>query len=149
MRAVVQRVRSAAVRVERQVVGRIDAGLLVYVAVAEDDAGGDVEYVADKVAGLRVFPDAGGKMNRSVCDVGGGVLVVSAFTVLADARKGRRPSFEASAPGPLAEPRVQDLVRRLASRGLRVESGQFAAYMQVESENDGPICVLLDSRRLL
>lgn len=149
MRAVVQRVRSAAVRVERQVVGRIDAGLLVYVAVAVDDARGDVEYIAEKVAGLRVFPDAGGKMNRSVYDVGGGVLVVSAFTVLADARKGRRPSFEASAPGPVAEPRVQELVRRLASQGLRVETGQFAASMQVESENDGPICVLLDSRRLL
>lgn len=149
MRAVVQRVRRAAVRVDEQVVGRIDAGLLVYVAAAGDDAASDVEYVAEKVAGLRVFPDGDGKMNRSVGDVGGAVLVVSAFTVLADARKGRRPSFDASAPGPVAEPLVQELVGRLEARGLRVETGRFAAYMQVESENDGPICVLLDSRRVI
>lgn len=149
MRAVVQRVRRAAVRVDEQVVGRIDAGLLVYVAAAGDDAASDVEYVAGKVAGLRVFPDGDGKMNRSVGDVGGAVLVVSAFTVLADARKGRRPSFDASAPGPVAEPLVRELVGRLEARGLRVETGRFAAYMQVESENDGPICVLLDSRRVI
>lgn len=149
MRAVVQRVRRAAVRVDEQVVGRIDAGLLVYVAAAGDDAASDVEYVAEKVAGLRVFPDGDGKMNRSVGDVGGAVLVVSAFTVLADARKGRRPSFDASAPGPVAEPLVRELVGRLEARGLRVETGRFAAYMQVESENDGPICVLLDSRRVI
>ena len=148
MRAVVQRVSQAQVTVADEVVGRIGPGLLVYAAAAPDDASADVQYVADKVAHLRVFPDEQGKMNRSLCDAGGGVLLVSAFTAHADARKGRRPSFDSSAPGEVAEPLVAQLAEALRSYGLMVETGRFAAYMLVESVNDGPICILLDSRRL-
>lgn len=148
MRAVLQRVRSARVVVDEQIVGLIDAGLLVYVGVAPDDAADDVRYLADKIAQVRVFPDAAGKMNRDVQQAGGAVLVVSAFTAHADARKGRRPSFDTSASGDVAEPLITQLIEAIRGHGLTVETGQFAAMMQVESVNDGPICLLLDSRRL-
>jgi D-tyrosyl-tRNA(Tyr) deacylase len=147
MRAVVQRVLRASVTVDGQVVGEIDAGLLVYAAAAPDDADEDVGYLTDKIANLRIFTDDADKMNRSALDVGGQVLVVSAFTVHADARKGRRPSFDSSASGDVAEPLVDSLVAGLRTRGLHVETGRFAAYMRVQSVNDGPICILLDSRR--
>lgn len=149
MRAVVQRVSRAAVRVGKDVAGRVDDGLLVYVAVAPDDAEADVQYIADKVAHLRVFNDADGKMNLSVGEVGGGVLVVSAFTVLADARHGRRPSFEGSATGDAAAPLVEQVVEAIRAFGLTVNTGQFAAKMQVPAVNEGPICILLDSKKLL
>ncbi len=149
MRAVVQRVSRAQVTVAAEVVGRIDAGLLVYAAAAPDDGDADVRYIAEKVACLRIFPNGEGKMNRSVRDMGGAVLLVSAFTVQADARKGRRPSFDASAGGPVAEPLIEKLVAAIRGHGLTVATGRFGAYMQVESVNDGPICVLLDSRRVL
>ncbi|MCG3127941.1 MAG: D-aminoacyl-tRNA deacylase [Phycisphaerae bacterium] len=149
MRAVVQRVSRAAVEVDGSIVGRIERGLLVYAAAAPDDSDPDVRYVADKIAGLRVFTDAEGKMNLSVAQVGGQVLLVSAFTVLADARKGRRPSFDASAPGPIAEPLVARLAAELTAAGLMVETGRFAAHMHVDAVNDGPICILLDSRRVI
>lgn len=148
MRAVVQRVNEARVTVDHEVVGAIGAGLLVYAAAAPDDQAEDVQYIAQKVAQLRIFPDAADKMNLSVIDKGGGVLVVSAFTVQADARKGRRPSFDSSAPGDVAEPLVADLVQAIRDLGLSVETGRFAMHMHVESVNDGPICVLLDSRRV-
>lgn len=148
MRAVLQRVRSACVRVDERVVGRIDHGVLAYVGAAPDDSDDDVKYIADKFANLRIFVDEQDKMNRSVRDVGGGILVVSAFTAHADARKGRRPSFDSSASGDVAAPLIDRLVTLLRSDGLTVETGQFGSYMRVESENDGPICVLLDSRRL-
>lgn len=148
MRAVVQRVSQARVTVDTEVVGQIGRGLLVYAAAAPDDTDADVNYVADKVAHLRIFPDDEGKMNRSVTDVGGAVLLVSAFTVQADARKGRRPSFDASAAGEVAQPLIVRLEDALRGHGVLVQTGRFAAYMQVESVNDGPICVLLDSRRL-
>ncbi len=148
MRAVVQRVLSASVEVNGTVVGRIGAGLLVYAAAAPDDADPDVAYIADKVAGLRVFPDAADKMNQSVSDTGGSVLLVSAFTVHANARKGRRPSFDSSASGETARPLIEQLLRALRGRGLTVETGRFGEYMTVASVNDGPICILLDSRRL-
>lgn len=147
MRAVVQRVSRAAVEVADHVVGVIDAGLLVYVAAAPDDADQDIEYIAQKIAQLRIFPDADGKMNLSVLDAGGSVLLISAFTVQADARKGRRPSFDSSASGEIAEPLVTGLVERIRGHGVRVATGRFAAHMHVSSVNDGPICVLLDSRR--
>lgn len=147
MRAVVQRVSRAQVTVGGEVVGQIGRGLLVYAAAAPDDGDGDVRYVGDKVAQLRVFPDGEGKLNLSVAEVGGGVLVVSAFTVQADARKGRRPSFDSSARGEVAAPLLEDLVGVIRGHGLGVETGQFAAYMLVDAVNDGPICVLLDSRR--
>lgn len=148
MRAAVQRVKQASVTVDGETVGAIDAGLLVYAGAAPDDADDDVRYIADKVAGLRVFVDDAGKMNRSVADIAGGVLVVSAFTIHCDARRGRRPSFDSSASGEVAEPLIERLCEAIRARGMRVETGEFAAYMQVESVNDGPICVLLDSRRL-
>lgn len=147
MRAVVQRVTQAHVAVDGQTVGRIGPGLLVYAAAAPDDVEADVAYIADKVAHLRIFPDDEGKMNRSVLDIAAGVLLVSAFTVQADARKGRRPSFDTSAPGEAAAPLIDRLVAAIRAHGLKVETGRFAAYMQVESVNDGPICILLDSRR--
>lgn len=149
MRAVVQRVSSACVRVDDTVVGRIEGGLLVYAAAAPDDGPADVQYIAEKLASLRIFPDVEGKMNRDLRQAGGGVLLVSAFTVLADARKGRRPSLDASASGEVAQPLLERLADALRAAGVPVETGRFAAYMRVESQNDGPICVLLDSRRLL
>lgn len=133
--------------VEAAVVGQIGRGLLVYAAAAPDDTAADVQYVAEKVVHVRVFQDAQGKMNLSVLDVGGGVLLVSAFTVQADARKGRRPAFDSSAPGEVAAPLVEALVAAIRGHGVPVETGHFGAYMQVRSANDGPICVLLDSRR--
>lgn len=149
MRAVVQRIKNAAVTVESVVVGAVAHGLLVYAAAAPDDAAADVQYIAEKVANLRIFPDEADKMNRSVLDSRGGVLLVSAFTVLADARKGRRPSFDSSASGPIAAPLIEQLAAALRGLGVTVETGRFAADMQVAAINDGPICILLDSRRIL
>ena len=147
MRAVIQRVSRASVTVAGEIAGTIDRGLLVYVAAAPDDADADIAYIADKVAHLRIFEDPDGKMNLDVAQVGGGVLLVSAFTAQADARKGRRPSFDGAAPGPIAQPLVENLTIAIRTLGIRTETGRFAADMQVESVNDGPICVLLDSRR--
>lgn len=148
MRSVVQRVSSAGVTVAGETVGAIGPGLLVYAAAAPDDGEPDVRYIADKIANLRIFPDDDGRQNRSVLDTHGGVLLVSAFTAHADARKGRRPSFDSSASGEIAAPLIEQLVQRLRGHGLTVETGRFAAEMQVASVNDGPICVLLDSRKL-
>jgi D-tyrosyl-tRNA(Tyr) deacylase len=148
MRAVVQRVRSASVVVDTQVVGRIDAGLLVFVGVAADDGPDDVRYVAGKILELRIFPDEAGRMNRSVVETSGSVLVVSQFTLLGDCRKGRRPSFDHAAPPPLAEALYRDLVRALQQASITVATGVFRAQMDVELINDGPVTMLLDSRRL-
>lgn len=147
MRAVVQRIRSARVLVAHEIVGAVQAGLLVYAGAAPDDSEADVDYLAEKIAGLRIFSDAEGKMNRDVTQTGGSVLLVSAFTTQADARKGRRPSFDSAAPGPVARPLIDQLADRLRAAGVPVSTGRFAAEMQVESVNDGPICILLDSRR--
>jgi D-tyrosyl-tRNA(Tyr) deacylase len=147
VRAVVQRVSQARVTVNAETVGSIGGGLLVYAAAAADDGDADIAYIAEKVAHLRIFPDTEGKMNRSVTDVGGAVLLVSAFTVQADARQGRRPSFDASASGNVAEPLIARLVDVLRGYGVLVQTGRFAAHMRVESVNDGPICTLLDSQR--
>ncbi len=147
MRAVVQRVSRARVTVADEAVGQIGAGLLVYAAAGVDDAAADVSYLAEKIAHLRIFADDAGKMNRDVSQAGGAILLVSAFTAHADARKGRRPSFDSSAPGAVAEPLIAELGRALQEYRVEVQTGRFAAYMLVESVNDGPICVLLDSRR--
>ena len=147
MRAAVQRVSQAQVKVDGQVVGSISTGLLVYVGVGKDDAGDDVRYLSDKIAGLRIFNDAQGKMNRSVVEVGGGILVISAFALQGDARKGRRPSFDPAAGPELAESLYNQLCQELADRGLAVAHGVFRAHMDVASVNDGPICILLDSER--
>ena len=148
MRAVVQRVRSASVVVDAQVVGRIDAGLLVFIGVAQDDGPDDVRYVSSKILELRIFSDEAGRMNRSVVETNGSVLVVSQFTLLGDARKGRRPSFDRAASPPLAEALYLDLVRALQQAGVTVATGVFRAHMDVELINDGPVTILLDSRRL-
>jgi len=143
----VQRVSSARVRVDGQVAGAIDRGLLVLVGVTNDDGPADVQYIADKVRDLRVFEDPEGKMNLALPDVGGGVLVVSQFTLYGDCRKGRRPSWDAAAPAPLARALYDAVVRALRESGLAVETGVFQARMAVELVNDGPVTLLLDSRR--
>lgn len=148
MRAVVQRVSTASVAVDNDVIGHIGAGLLVYVAAAPDDTTDDVRYLADKIANLRIFNDDHGKLNRSLIEARGAVLLISAFALLGDARRGRRPSFTGSAPGDVAAPLVEDLATALRYIGLPVATGQFAAHMLIKSVNDGPITILLDSRRL-
>ena len=147
MRAVVQRVSSASVAVDGLVVGAIETGLLVFVGVADEDGPADIDYVASKVTGLRVFHDADGRMNRSVSEVGGSLLVVSQFTLLGDVRRGRRPAFDAAAPPSTARVLYDALLSRLLASGLTVMSGQFQADMKVSLVNDGPVTILLDSRR--
>ena len=147
MRAVVQRVRRASVTVDGQVVGAIGSGLLVLLGVGRDDAEGDAAYVAGKIHDLRLFADAEGRMNRSVAEVGGAVLVVSQFTLFGDCRRGRRPSYGAAAPPDSARALYEALVARLRSAGLPVRTGEFQALMDVELVNDGPVTVLLDSGR--
>jgi D-aminoacyl-tRNA deacylase len=132
------------------VVGNIDRGLLVLLGVEKGDGPADASYMSAKVAELRVFEDAAdpsGHMNRSVRDVSGSVLVVSQFTLAADCRKGRRPSFDAAAPPAIARPLYEEVVKALQSAGLRVETGEFQAMMQVSSINDGPVTFILDSRK--
>ncbi len=148
MRAVVQRVSRAEVRIGDEIAGRIARGFLVLVGAAEGDGPDDVTWLADKVLGLRVFPDEAGLMNRALAEVGGALLVVSQFTLLGDCRKGRRPSFiGAMAPEPAAK-LYEELLARLRAAGAPVECGRFGADMQVELVNDGPVTLLLDSRRL-
>ena len=147
MRAVVQRVTRARVVVNAAETGAIRRGLLVFVGVANEDGPPDVQYIAAKIRDLRVFPDEAGRMNRSVIDVGGEVLVVSQFTLLADCRKGRRPSLDTAAPPSLALALYEDVVRSLRADGIAVATGVFQADMQVELVNDGPVTVLLDSHR--
>lgn len=145
MRALIQRVSQAAVAVEDQVVGRIGRGFLVLVGVTHTDGPAEAEWLARKIAGLRVFDDAAGKMNLALADVGGAVLVVSQFTLYGDARKGRRPDFLQAARPEVAEPLVAYFVDKLRSEGLRVETGRFQAIMQVALVNDGPVTVWLDT----
>jgi D-tyrosyl-tRNA(Tyr) deacylase len=148
VRAVVQRVSRAEVRVDGHVTGSVARGLLVFLGVARDDAEADARALADKVAALRVFEDAAGKMNLAVAKVGGGVLVVSQFTLLGDARKGNRPSFVDAAPPEEANALYQSFCTALRAKGLPVGTGVFRANMDVELVNDGPVTLLLDSRRL-
>jgi D-tyrosyl-tRNA(Tyr) deacylase len=150
MRAVIQRVAHAKVEVEGEVVGQIGPGLLVYLGVGKEDAESDAEFIADKLVNLRIFADDARKMNRSVVDVGGGILLVSNFTLHGDCRKGRRPGFDAAAAPARAEALYEKVAESMAQRpgGPRVEKGSFGAYMQVTSLNDGPVTFLLDSTRL-
>lgn len=147
MRAVVQRVNSAAVRVEGEVVGEIDRGLLVFVGVGVGDGFKDVTYLAQKVAGLRVFPAEQKPMNRSVLDVGGGLLVISQFTLYGDCRKGRRPSFNNSEEPLRAKELIETFRVELEGAGVPTSGGVFGATMAVESVNWGPVTILLDSRK--
>lgn len=147
MRAVLQRVSEARVRVAGAVVGEIARGLMILLGVGREDTERDVGYLAEKVAGLRIFEDGEGKLNRSVGDIAGGVLVVSQFTLYGDCRKGRRPGFSAAAPPELANQLYLDFAARLRAKGLTVATGTFQADMQVELINDGPVTMLLDSRK--
>lgn len=148
MRAVVQRVLRASVRVGDTEVGAIGPGLLVFAGVATGDGPADVDYLASKVLGLRVFADEQGRMNRSVVDTGGSLLVVSQFTLLGDVRRGRRPSFDEAADPDTARALFDALVSRLRAGGPRVETGTFQAHMHIDLVNDGPVTLLVDSRRL-
>lgn len=145
MRAVIQRVSRAAVEVEGQTVGRIGPGLLVLLGVAKGDGPAEVDYMVDKLAGLRIFSDQDGKMNRSIADAGGALLVVPQFTLLGDTRQGRRPGFDAAAPPELARALYEQLVQALKAKGLPVETGRFGAHMQVALENDGPVTFIVES----
>ena len=148
MRAVIQRVSRAQVTVDSTVRGAIKNGLLVLLGVAADDGDADLAYLAEKTAGLRIFEDGAGKMNRSVEDAGGALLVVSQFTLFGDVRRGRRPSFDNAAPPQMADALYQRYVELLRGKGLQVETGVFQAMMEVELVNDGPVTILLDSKRL-
>ncbi|HEX4609935.1 MAG TPA: D-aminoacyl-tRNA deacylase [Urbifossiella sp.] len=145
MRAVIQRVRRAAVTVGSEPVGAVGAGWLVLLGVAPTDTPAEAVWLADKVANLRAFEDEAGKMNRSVLDAGGGVLVVSQFTLYGDCRKGRRPSFTGAAPPAVAEPLYERFAAELRAVGLPVATGRFGADMQVELVNDGPVTFVLDT----
>jgi len=148
MRAVVQRVSRAAVRVDSKTAGEIGKGLVVLLGIRSGDSRDAADYLAEKVAHLRIFSDAEEKMNLSVSDVGGAVLAVSQFTLFGDVRRGRRPSYIDAAPPEEAEPLYEYFLSALRRHGLRVESGVFRAMMEVELVNDGPVTILLDSERL-
>jgi D-tyrosyl-tRNA(Tyr) deacylase len=145
VRALVQRVSHARVQVDGEDVAAIGRGLLALVGVTHTDTAEDVRYIAEKVANLRLFPDGGGRFDRSVLDIAGEVLVVSQFTLYAETRRGRRPSFVAAAAPEVAAPLVDALVARLQETGLRVQTGRFGAMMQVELMNDGPVTIMVDS----
>ena len=144
MRAVVQRVTRASVTVEGRVVGEIERGLAVLVGVRAGDTEAEAQWMASKIATLRIFDDDEGKLNRSVLDVGGRALVVSQFTLYGDARKGRRPSYTDAAPPDVAEPLIRRFVELLEAEGVPVQTGVFRAHMLVEIHNDGPVTVLLE-----
>lgn len=148
MRAVVQRVTEARVSVEQQVVGQIASGLLVLLGVEQGDEPADVKTMVDKIAGLRIFEDEAGLMNVNVSDHGGALLVVSQFTLLGDVRRGKRPSFTAAAPPNIANELYQSVCQQLRDTGLVVEQGVFQADMQVSLVNDGPVTILIDTRKL-
>ena len=147
MRAVVQRVSSASVTVAGEVVGAIGPGLLVLLGVREDDTQADVIYTANKVIGLRIFEDDAGKMNRSLAESGGAMLVVSQFTLYGDCRQGRRPSFIAAARPEAANALYESFCAEVRGQGLRVETGRFQQHMDVALVNDGPVTLLVDSRK--
>lgn len=146
MRAVIQRVSEGSVRVDGDVVGSVGRGLVVLLGVARGDGDGEARWIAEKIAALRIFEDDEGKMNRSVEDVGGGVLLVSQFTLLADCRKGRRPSFVEAAEPSEGERLYESVRELLTSRGLPVGTGKFGERMRVSIENDGPVTIILDTR---
>jgi len=145
MRAVVQRVLQSRVEVNSQTVSQIEEGLLVYLSVGKTDSVGNAEFMAEKLVNLRIFADDGGKMNRSVLDVGGAILLVSNFTLHGDCRKGRRPSFDAAAEVKLAEELYEKVGKLIAERGIAFEKGVFGEHMHISSVNDGPVTFLLDS----
>jgi len=148
VRAVVQRVSRAKVTVNTEVTGEIGAGLLVLLGVAQSDSEGDADYLCDKITGLRVFEDENAKMNRSVMDTGGQLLVVSQFTLYGDVRRGKRPSFDAASPPDRARQLYEYFVERVRLAGLQCETGKFQEMMEVELVNEGPVTILIDSTKL-
>jgi len=148
MRAVVQRVKKARVEVDGEVVGRIGEGLLVLLGVRRDDTEKDVEYLVEKVLGLRIFEDNEGRMNLSIMEVGREVLAVSQFTLYGDCRRGRRPSFDEAAPPDLAERLYGLFVEGIRKKGVKIQTGRFRALMDVHLINSGPVTILLDSRKV-
>ncbi len=147
MRAVVQRISRAKVTVENKIVGQVGKGFLVLLGISQDDTQDDVIFMAQKIAGLRVFRDTEGKMNLSLQDVGGQMLVVSQFTLYGDCRKGRRPSFVQAAPPEKADELYQSFVAEVRGQGIHVETGQFQADMDVELVNEGPVTLLIESNK--
>lgn len=145
MRAVIQRVSRAQVTVNEEITGQIGLGLLVLLGIGRDDTNADATYLVGKIAGLRIFEDAHGKMNLSVVDAGGSVLAVSQFTLYGDVRKGKRPSFDAAAPPEKARQLYEYFVEQIRAAGLRCETGRFQETMKVELANEGPVTILLDS----
>jgi D-tyrosyl-tRNA(Tyr) deacylase len=148
MRVVLQRVTRASVSIEGETVGEIGAGIVVLLGIARDDTERDVDYLLEKIVALRIFEDEAGHMNLSLAETGGALLVVSQFTLYGDARRGRRPSFSDAAPPELAEPLYEKFVQRAGQSVERVATGGFRKMMQVELVNDGPVTILLDSRKL-
>jgi D-tyrosyl-tRNA(Tyr) deacylase len=146
MRAVVQRVKQSTVQVDNETVGAIGPGLLVLLGVAREDETGDADFLAEKVSNLRIFQDSQGKMNLSLIDTGGEMLVVSQFTLLADCRKGRRPSFVDAAGPDKADELYRYFVAQVQSRGLRVQTGRFGAMMTIDLTNDGPVTLVVESK---
>ncbi len=147
MRAVVQRVTRASVKVGHETAGQIGRGLLVLLGVSHDDAEADAEYLADKIAGLRIFEDAEGKMNAAAAEINGAVLAVSQFTLFGDVRRGKRPSFDGAARPEQALRLYEHFVEKVRAAGLRCETGRFQEMMEVELVNDGPVTILLDSKK--
>lgn len=147
MRAVVQRVSHAQVTVNGEIAGKIGRGLVVLLGITHSDGEADANYLADKIAGLRIFEDENGKMNLDTAAVGGGILVVSQFTLYGDVRRGKRPSFDAAAPPEHASQLYEYFVERIRAVGLPCETGRFQEMMQVELANDGPVTILLDSAK--
>lgn len=148
MRACVQRVTRGAVHVDGRTIGEIGSGVVVLLGVGHDDSEEDAQFLAEKLTQLRIFADDEGKMNRSLLDIGGEMLVISQFTLMGDCRKGRRPSFIAAAAPDRANELYQYLVAAVAAKGIHVATGKFQAMMQVELVNDGPVTMLLDSKKL-
>lgn len=148
MRAVIQRVKYASVKVDEKIIGKIDKGFLLLLGIEENDNEKDLDYMCDKCINLRIFEDEDGKMNKSLTDVEGSLLVISQFTLYGDARKGRRPSFIAAAQPDTAIPLYQKFIEKVKATGIKTECGEFGADMQVELLNDGPVTILLDSKKL-
>jgi len=146
MKVLLQRVTEASVSIDGKEVGRIGQGLVAFIGVADGDMEKDAQYLAQKTVGLRIFADEAGKFNLSALDIKGELLVVSQFTLLADTRKGRRPSFVGAAPPAQAEALFERFVEEVRGTGLKIETGRFQQYMQVEIHNDGPVTIMLDSR---
>ena len=147
MIAVLQRVTAGAVTVANKTIGQIEEGLVILLGVVNDDNEGDSQFLADKISVLRIFNDENDKMNLSIKDVNGSALVISQFTLCADTRKGRRPSFINAAPPDKGKTLYEDFMTRLGSKGIPIQSGEFGAMMKVKIENDGPVTIILDSKK--